>query len=224
MPSENSLRLSEQDRKLLVCSAAIISICALSYELIISSLSSYYFGNAVSHFSITIGLFMTFMGLGAWLSKKFEKDLLDNFILTELFVGLMGGCSALILIASFSWTENFYPVFVILVGLISTAIGLEVPLLTRLVTGDGNLRDSLSNVLALDYLGALLASLLFPFLLLPYMGLLQTCFLMGILNLGVGIYLCFYFRTKLRNYRLTCLLYTSPSPRDRTRSRMPSSA
>ena len=26
------------------------------------------------------------------------------------------------------------------------------------------------------------------------------------------------------NYTLTCLLYTSPSPRDRTRSRMPSSA
>ena len=25
-------------------------------------------------------------------------------------------------------------------------------------------------------------------------------------------------------YRLACLLYTSPSPRDRTRSRMPSSA
>ena len=27
-----------------------------------------------------------------------------------------------------------------------------------------------------------------------------------------------------RNYIPTCLLYTSPSPRDRTRSRMPSSA
>ena len=27
-----------------------------------------------------------------------------------------------------------------------------------------------------------------------------------------------------RGYFLTCLLYTSPSPRDRTRSRMPSSA
>ena len=26
------------------------------------------------------------------------------------------------------------------------------------------------------------------------------------------------------NYTITCLLYTSPSPRDRTRSRMPSSA
>ena len=29
---------------------------------------------------------------------------------------------------------------------------------------------------------------------------------------------------KVRHPNLTCLLYTSPSPRDRTRSRMPSSA
>ena len=29
---------------------------------------------------------------------------------------------------------------------------------------------------------------------------------------------------KIRELRITCLLYTSPSPRDRTRSRMPSSA
>ena len=29
---------------------------------------------------------------------------------------------------------------------------------------------------------------------------------------------------KLRSYLFSCLLYTSPSPRDRTRSRMPSSA
>ena len=30
--------------------------------------------------------------------------------------------------------------------------------------------------------------------------------------------------SKLQEYPNTCLLYTSPSPRDRTRSRMPSSA
>ena len=36
-----------------------------------------------------------------------------------------------------------------------------------------------------------------------------------------------YFREHFTGYRLLseiCLLYTSPSPRDRTRSRMPSSA
>ena len=34
-----------------------------------------------------------------------------------------------------------------------------------------------------------------------------------------------YYRGALKSAKvLTCLLYTSPSPRDRTRSRMPSSA
>ena len=32
------------------------------------------------------------------------------------------------------------------------------------------------------------------------------------------------FLTSYMNVRISCLLYTSPSPRDRTRSRMPSSA
>ena len=36
---------------------------------------------------------------------------------------------------------------------------------------------------------------------------------------------CFFCYAKKGNYtRYPCLLYTSPSPRDRTRSRMPSSA
>ena len=34
----------------------------------------------------------------------------------------------------------------------------------------------------------------------------------------------FYNREVFREWRKSCLLYTSPSPRDRTRSRMPSSA
>ena len=50
----------------------------------------------------------------------------------------------------------------------------------------------------------------------------------------VDVYLPLYVRDFLtstigwtaeeRGHYLTCLLYTSPSPRDRTRSRMPSSA
>ena len=34
----------------------------------------------------------------------------------------------------------------------------------------------------------------------------------------------FYFYPKITDSALSCLLFTSPSPRDRTRSRMPSSA
>ena len=42
-----------------------------------------------------------------------------------------------------------------------------------------------------------------------------------------GLLSAFYARRKRKNYDFiltSCLLYTSPSPRDRTRSRMPSSA
>jgi len=35
---------------------------------------------------------------------------------------------------------------------------------------------------------------------------------------------CYFTITNTGDAPLTCLLYTSPSPRDRTRSRMPSSA
>jgi spermidine synthase len=51
----------------------------------------------------------------------------------------------------------------VLVALIlGTLAGLEVPLITRLLEQDEGVKDSLSKVLALDYFGALVGSLLFP--------------------------------------------------------------
>ena len=41
---------------------------------------------------------------------------------------------------------------------------------------------------------------------------------------GTGVVKLINDEWKIVHYALTCLLYTSPSPRDRTRSRMPSSA
>ena len=44
------------------------------------------------------------------------------------------------------------------------------------------------------------------------------------LHLGSLIAVIFYFRKELFDLRNNCLLYTSPSPRDLSSSRMPSSA
>jgi len=41
-------------------------------------------------------------------------------------------------------------------------------------------------VLALDYVGALLASILFPLVLAPHLGLVRSAFLCGLLNVGVA--------------------------------------
>src|SRR5258708_10009257 len=48
--------------------------------------------------------------------------------------------------------------------------------------------DLVSRVLAFDYIGALLASLLFPLFLIPHLGLVRTSLAFGILNALVGLW------------------------------------
>ena len=61
-------------------------------------------------------------------------------------------------------------------------------------------------------------------------GLTLIFGIMGIINLAhgsfymVGAYIAWSLASLTGNLLTACLLYTSPSPRDRTRSRMPSSA
>ena len=57
------------------------------------------------------------------------------------------------------------------------------------------------------------------------------CQLIAILELAYGLRIAMLAQNRKKSYRLTpeerheyCLLYTSPSPRDRQKSRMPSSA
>ena len=49
------------------------------------------------------------------------------------------------------------------------------------------LKDVVARVLAFDYIGALLASIIFPLLLLPYLGLVRASFLFGTLNAAVAL-------------------------------------
>ena len=63
--------------------------------------------------------------------------------------------------------------------------------------GHGTLRSALSNVLSLDYLGALLASLLFPYILLPFLGSLHTALVAGLVNAGLGLGVVLAFKGTL---------------------------
>ena len=65
------------DARLLLVTTLLISVCSIIYELIISSISSYLQGDSVTQFSITIGLYMSAMGIGSYLSK-FVKNKLFN--------------------------------------------------------------------------------------------------------------------------------------------------
>ena len=190
-------QLTARQIGVLLVSVLIIAICGLVYELIIGTLSSYLLGSSVTHFSITIGLFLFAMGIGSWASKLVRRNELRAFMLVEVVIGLVGGVSAAVLYGAYSLTPVFYPVLVVLIMIIGGCIGIEIPLLTRLSSGHGPLRDVLANVFTFDYLGALIGSLLFPFVLLPYLGLMRTSFVMGLLNLLVALVVVVYFRDRL---------------------------
>jgi len=67
-------------------------------------------------------------------------------------------------------------------------LGLEIPLLMRILKDELDFKDLVSRVLAFDYIGALVASLLFPIFLVPKLGLNRTSLLFGMLNAAVGIW------------------------------------
>jgi len=84
---------------------------------------------------------------------------------------------------------------------IGALVGVEIPLLLRILEERVDVRSAVSHVLALDYVGALLGSLLFPLLLLPFLGLVRTGALFGLLNLGVAFLALHYLGDSIRRPR-----------------------
>ncbi len=91
------MQLTSRHSTVLLVTVFVIAVCGIVYELIVGTLSSYLFGNSVTHFSITIGLFLSAMGLGSFASRRITGSLLAWFIVIEAAVGLIGGFSAALL-------------------------------------------------------------------------------------------------------------------------------
>jgi spermidine synthase len=81
-----------------------------------------------------------------------------------------------------------------LVFLIGVGVGLEIPLLMRILKDHLDFKELVARVLAFDYAGALIASLLFPIFLVPRLGLVRTSLLFGLLNAGVGLWATWLMR------------------------------
>ena len=190
----------------LLFSVCLIATCAIIYELIIAAVSSYLLGNSVYQFSVTIGLFMSSMGLGSYLSRYFSRCLVNRFILIEIAIALIGGISSAALFNTYIFYESaavYLVVMFILITSIGTLVGLEIPILTRIIGQYDSLRVTLSNVLAFDYIGALIGSVIFPLILLKYTGLVQSAFIVSLLNVFVaGLLLFQYWKSVEGRYLL----------------------
>jgi spermidine synthase len=166
----------------------VIATCGLVYELLAGTLASYVLGDSVTQFSLVIGIYLSAMGVGAWISRAIEGAVARRFVEVELSVALLGGCSAPLLFFSFARAGWFHPVLYGVVFGIGVLVGLELPLLMRILKDNLEFKELIGRALTFDYLGALVASVLFPLLLVPKLGLVRTSLLFGLLNAAVGLW------------------------------------
>jgi spermidine synthase len=189
-------------KRILILSVFVVASCGLAYELIAGALSSYLLGDSILQFSTIIGCYLFAMGVGAHFSKYVrDEDVLARFIDIELAVGLIGGLSAALLFMSFSWmTAPFRTLLYVLVFMVGALVGMEVPLVMRALNArQTEFNELVSRVLTFDYLGALAVSVLFPLVFAPYLGLVRTGFMFGMLNVAVAFWTLHTFRRELAN-------------------------
>jgi hypothetical protein len=188
---------------LLLASVFVIAACGLVYELSAGALASYLLGDSVLQFSTIIGAYLAAMGVGSWLSRFIDRQLVAQFLRIELLVGVVGGTLPAALFTAHSSLPvaaqaPFLVLLYALVVLVGVLVGLEIPLVMRILKrhfqARYGLKDLVSQVLTFDYLGALVVALAFPLLLVPHLGLIRTGFFFGLLNAGVAVWALWLFR------------------------------
>ncbi|HWB81340.1 MAG TPA: polyamine aminopropyltransferase [Nannocystaceae bacterium] len=186
-PAPEPVVAPRRDR-LLLASVFAVATAGLVYELVSATMASYLLGDSVTQWSLVIGVYLTAMGLGSWLSKGIERDLHGRFVAIQLGVALVGGWSAALLFLGFAQLATVRPLLFGILALVGTMVGLEIPLLLRILVRGHALKDTVARVLAFDYVGSLAASLLFPLLLLPHLGLVRTSLMFGLVNAVVALW------------------------------------
>jgi len=196
----------------LLASVFVVAACGLVYELAAGTLASYLLGDSILQFSTVIGTYLFAMGVGSYLSRFFERQLIAHFLRIELLVGLVGGLMPAILFALQSLASpSFRFALYAMVLLVGVLVGLEIPLVMRILKrqSGGGLKQLVSQVLTFDYLGALAVSIAFPLLLVPQLGLIRTGAFFGLLNAAVAVWALWLFRGELRrigSHAIACAL------------------
>ena len=180
----------------LLIATLVVAVASLIYELIAATISSYLLGDSIRQFSFVIGVFLFFMGVGAWASR-FVAAALPGFVAVQVALGAIGGFTGPVLFLSYAtFGVVGLPLYSAL-ALIGCLSGMEIPLIARVLEKIGATRFRFENVLTADYVGALIASLAFPILIVPNLSLVAASLALGVMNLAVAGVTLWLFRDRL---------------------------
>ena len=202
------MRVSRE--RLLLLNVLVVAVCALVYELLCGTLASYLLGDAVLQFSLVLGTYLFAMGVGAWLSRRLEARAASRYVQAELVLALIGGLSVPGLLLAVSAHLPLRPTLYAVVFAVGALVGVELPLLVKILRTpeeagraatdptktSPSFGDLVARALAYDYVGALAASLLFPLVLIPRLGLVRTSVVSGIVNAIVALSATFVIKVE----------------------------
>ena len=175
-------------RAVLLAAVAACAACGIIYELALLTLSASLNGGGIVATSLIVAGYIAALGAGALLVKPLLARAAITFVAVEALLGIVGGLSAAALYVMFSFIGGSLLVLAVGTALLGGLVGAEVPLLMTLLqrgrtaeaTDTGR---TLANLTAADYLGALIGGLVWPFLLLPQLGMIRGAAATGIINL-----------------------------------------
>ena len=143
------------------------------------------------------------MGVGSYLSKLLGENAIQNFISVEIAISFFGGISSLLLLMAFPYVKSLYDVVMFgLIFIIGALVGMEIPILTGILAKKQSMKDSIANVMSLDYVGGLIGAVAFPLLLLPHLGLLKSSFAIGLINIITALINIHFFKEYLSRPKL----------------------
>jgi spermidine synthase len=170
----------------------LLGFCSIVYELLLGQSLSAFLGNTVLRYSVTIGLYMLSMGIGALMAEgRWVKHAATTLLKVEILLTAVGGFSVLCLLIlnSVGMPDLLFSVFAhLLIVLIGVLTGFEIPLLIELKGLE--VEGSERAVLGIDYLGAFCGTVAFAFVFYPRFGLIPSAFFVALINALVGV--CLY--------------------------------
>lgn len=169
------------------------------FEIFLGSFGSYIFGDSVKVFSLTMGVYMFSMGLGAFSIPSTIKKPGHKFLLIEVCLSVIHLFSPILIWYAYVYGIMTVPIFWLTLMLSGILVGAEIPLILAIIREIEGTSDRLVNkVLASDYIGALAASIVFGFWLIEKFGLLGASSFSSLFEIVSGLILLVYLRRSFK--------------------------
>lgn len=166
----------------------VLAFCSLVYELLLGQTLAAFLGNTVLRYSVTIGLYMLSMGIGAFLVRgRVREQPVVSLQWVEIALTLLGGSGVALLFlldAAGVPPFAFATIAHLLIVVIGILTGIELPLLMELRAAEVSGTEGI--VLGWDYVGAFGGTIAFAFWFYPRVGLVPTAFAVAGLNALCG--------------------------------------